>query len=182
MANRMPRIASSRVFFLNVGRGAAWWNGVRKGVKLLMIVCRFCLFLLSYRIGGGLHAECRGRSCFLSRIIESFSREELLVTRRITDGHGCLSWIFFFITNYRINTFNHTENRGRSRIFVSNCFFTRSVAEGHGFYHELSNYRINTFNHTESRGRSRIFLHTECWECGGVGDEEVWVLVLVCDS
>ena len=51
-----------------------------------------------------------------------------------------------------------------------------------GFYHELSNYRINTFNHTESRGRSRIFLHTECWECGGVGDEEVWVLVFVCDS
>ena len=41
MENRMPRIASSRVFFLNVGRGAAWWNGVRKGVKLLMIVCRF---------------------------------------------------------------------------------------------------------------------------------------------
>ena len=70
-----------------------------------------------------------------------------------------------------------------SRIIgFSNCFFTRSVAEGHGFYHELSNYRINTFNHTESRGRSRIFLHTECWECGGVGDEEVWVLVLVCDS
>ena len=47
---------------------------------------------------------------------------------------------------------------------------------------EFSNFRINTFNHTENRGRSRIFLHTECWECGGVGDEEVWVLVFVCDS
>ena len=91
MANRMPRIASSRAFFLNVGRGAAWCNGLCYGVKLFMIVCRCCLLLLSYRMGGGLHADCRGRSCFLSRIIESFSREELLVTRRITDGHGCLS-------------------------------------------------------------------------------------------
>ena len=91
MANRVQRIVMSRVIILNVGRGAAWCNGVRKGVKLLMIVCRFLFVLLSYRMGGGLHADCRGRSCFLSRIMESFSREELLVTRRITDGHGCLS-------------------------------------------------------------------------------------------
>ena len=94
-----------------------------------------------------------------------------------------------------LSNFLHTESRGRSRIIelsnffftrrvaevtggssflgLSNCFFTRNVAE----CHELSNYL-----HTECRGRSRIFLHTECWKCGGVGDEEGWVLVFVCDS
>ena len=56
-----------------------------------------------------------------------------------------------------------------SRIIeLSNCFFTRRVAEVTDFLRpEFSNYRINTFNHTENRGRSRIiglsnFLHTEC--------------------
>ena len=136
-----------------------------------MIVCRFCLFLLSYRMGGGLHADCRGRSCFLSRIIESFSREELLVTRRITDV--CHEFLFYHeLSNFRIVS-SHGESRSSRIFFVPNyriveliLSITRRIAEGHGFYHELSNYRINTFNHTESRGRSRIielsnFLHTE---------------------
>ena len=88
------------------------------------------------------------------------------VSRRVTGFsfyHG-LSDFFFFL---------HTESRGGHELLNYRIFFTRSVAEGH----ELSNYL-----HTECRRRSRIFLHTECWECGGVGDEEVWVLVFVCDS
>ena len=77
---------------------------------------------------------------FLSRIVGFFS----------SHGESRRSRIFL-VPNFRINTFNHTESRGRSRII------------------ELSN-----FLHTENRGRSRIFLHTECWKCGGVGDEEGW--------
>ena len=162
-------------------------------------MCRFCLFLLSYRIGGGLHAECRGRSGIVGLVLHTECRGESRVflfitdcrffffTRRVAEvtnyriiefsSHGVSRKVTGFITNYRIIELilsNHTENRGRSRIIeLSNCFFTRRVAEGHG----LSNYL-----HTECRRRSRIFLHTECWECGGVGDEEVWVLVFVCDS
>ena len=80
-----------------------------------------------------------------------------------------------------IELFLHTESRGGHELSNYRIFFTRSVAEGHGFF--LSRIiELSNFLHTENRGRSRIFLHTECWECGGVGDEEVWVLVLVCDS
>ena len=56
-----------------------------------------------------LHTECRGRTRYFS--------------------------FFHELSNFRINTFNHTESRGRSRII------------------ELSN-----FLHTENRGRSRFFV------------------------
>ena len=85
-----------------------------------MIVCRFCLFLLSYRIGGGASrgVSRKVRDC---RIVSSHG-----VSRRVTGFsfyHG-LSVFFFHtesrggheLSNYRIITFNHTESRGRSRI------------------------------------------------------------------
>ena len=83
MANRVQRIVMSRVIILNVGRGAAWWNGVRKGVKLLMIVCRFCLFLLSYRMGGG----------FTRSVAEGHGLSDCFFTRSVAESHG-----FFFLS------------------------------------------------------------------------------------
>ena len=133
---------------------------------------------------------------FTRIVAEGHGLSDCFFTRRNSfhaENHGwsrmsVMNFLFYHeLSNYRIvsshgesrrsriielSNFLHTESRGRSRMSVMNFLF----------YHELSNYRINTFNHTENRGRSRIFLHTECWECGGVGDEEVWVLVLVCDS
>ena len=151
-------------------------------------MCRFCLFLLSYRMGGG----------FTRSVAEGHGLSDCFFTRSVAESHG-----FFFLSRIvGFFFFNHTENRGRSRgVFFSRIieffftrndaeghelsnyriFFTRSVAEGHGFF--LSRIiELSNFLHTENRGRSRIFLHTECWECGGVGDEEGWVLVFVCDS
>ena len=145
MANRMPRIASSRAFFLNVGRGAAWCNGVRKGVKLLMIVCRFCLFLLSYRIGGG---ASRGLSRKVMFLVTNY---RIFLTRRTSchaENHGWSRMSvmnFLFITNYRI--------------FELILSITRRIAEVTDFLcPEFSNCRINTFNHTENLGRSRVFV------------------------
>ena len=140
MANRVQRMVMSRVIILNVARGAAWCNGVRKGVKLLMIVCRFCLF---YCLMGWVGAS-----------------------------RGLSRKVMFLVTNYRIfltrRTSCHAENHGWSRMSVmnflfyhelSNCFFTRRVAEVTNFLcPEFSNYRIITFNHAESRGRSRVFV------------------------
>ena len=138
-------------------------------------MCRFCLFLLSYRIGGA----SRGLS---RRVMFLVTNYRIFLTRRTSchaENHGwsrmsVMNFLFYHeLSNFRINTFNHTENRGRSRVFITNnrdLFFgptdqreviiellhsiTRSVAEGH----ELSNSRINTFNHTENRGRSRFFV------------------------
>ena len=113
-------------------------------------------------MGGGLHADCRGRSWIVGLFLHTECRGESRVFLFITDcrifsSHGVSRKVTdFFVPNYRI-----------VELILS---ITRRIAEGH----ELSNYRINTFNHTECRRRSRIFLHTECWECGGVGDEEGW--------
>ena len=119
MANRMQRIVMSRVIILNVGRGAAWRSGVRKGVKLLMIVCRFCLFLLSYRMGGG----------FTRSVAEGHGLSDCFFTRSVAESHGFffltrIVGIFFFFLHtecrggHELSNFLHTENRGRSRIFL----------------------------------------------------------------
>ena len=106
----------------------------------------------------------------------------LSITRRIAEVTDFLCPEF---SNCRINTFNHTENRGRSRFFITNYriieFFLHTECRGRsrGFFFSRI---IELFLHTECRRRSRIFLHTECWECVGMGDEEGWVLVFVCDS
>ena len=109
----------------------------------------------------------------------------IFLTRRTSchaENHGwsrmsVMNFLFYHeLSNFRINTFNHAENRGghelsnyrivsshgESRKVTGSChelsnyriFFTRSVAEGH----ELSISRINTFNHTENRGRSRVLI------------------------
>ena len=68
----------------------------------------------------------------------------IFLTRRTSchaENHGwsrmsVMNFLFYHeLSNFRINTFNHTECRGRSRII------------------ELSN-----FLHTECRGRSRVFI------------------------
>ncbi len=95
----------------------------------------------------------------------------IFLTRRTSchaENHGwsrmsVMNFLFYHeLSNYRINTFNHTESRGGhgfslSRIFeLSNCFFTRSVAEGHGF---LS--RDLSFGPTDQREVIvELFLHT----------------------
>ena len=114
-----------------------------------MIVCRFCLFLLSYRIGGGftrIVAEGHGLSdCFFTRsVAEShgfLSRDlsfgptdqreviiELLlsITRRIAEGHE--------LSNYRIAS-SHGESR---KVTDYRIIFTRNVAEDHGFFFTLN--------------------------------------------
>ena len=141
-------------------------------------------------------------NCFFTRSVaegHELSNYRIFFTRRIAEGHGFLSRdLSFGPTDQReviIELLLSITRRIAEGHEFSNSriFFTRIVAEGHelsnyrivsshGMTRKVTNYRINTFNHTENRGRSRIFLHTECWECGGVGDEEVWVLVFVCDS
>lgn len=111
-------------------------------------------------MGGGLHADCRGGSWIVGLFLHTekfFSRGE---SRMVTDV--CHEFSFYHeLSNFRINTFNHTECRGRSRIIeLSNCFFTRRVAE-------VSNYRIIfTRNVAEDHG----FFFTL-----NVGSAEVWV-------
>lgn len=98
-----------------------------------LFVCFYCLIGW---VGG-----------FTRIVAEGHGLSECFFTRSVAESHGFffLSRIvgFFFsshgvsrkvtgscheLSNCRINTFNHTENRGRSRNF--------------SFFHELSNYRI----------------------------------------
>ena len=76
----------------------------------------------------------------MSRIIESFSREELLVTRIVAE-------VMFLVTNYRIfltrRTSCHAENHGWSRMSVMNFLF-------------ITNYRIIEFSSHGVSRRSRI--------------------------
>ena len=156
-------------------------------------------------MGGGLHAECRGRSGIVGLFLHTECRGESRVFLFITDCR-----IYFYtrsvaeVTNYRIIEFS---SHGVSRkvtdflcplIFeLSNCFFTRSVVEGHGFLsrdlsfgptdqreviielsncfftrsvaegHELSNYRI-FFTRRIAEGHGFFFTLN-------VGSAEVWV-------
>ena len=165
--------------------------GASRGLsrKVMFLVTNYRIFLTRRT---SCHAENHGWS---RMSVMNFLFYHELSNYRIVSSHGESRRSRII----ELSNFLHTECRGRSRVFlfITDCrifFFTRSVAEGHGgssflglsncFFtrrvaegHELSNYL-----HTECRRRSRIFLHTECWECGGVGDEEGWVLVFVCDS
>ena len=115
----------SRVIILNVGRGAAWWNGVRKGVKLLMIVCR-CLFVFIVFLDGW------GTSRGLSRKVRDC---------RIVSSHGVSRRVTGFSFYHGLSDFFlHTESRGDHGFYheLSNyrIFYTRSVAEVTGSCHE----------------------------------------------
>ena len=117
-------------------------------------VCFYCLIGL---VGGA----SRGLSRKVMFLVTNY---RIFLTRRTSchaENHGwsrmsVMNFLFYHeLSNFRINTFNHAENRGghelsnyrivsshgESRKVTGSChelsnyriFFTRSVAEGHGF-------------------------------------------------
>ena len=77
------------------------------------------LFITNYRIVSSHGESRRSRIIELSNFLHTESRGghelsnyRIFFTRSVAEGHE--------LSNSRINTFNHTENRGRSRVLITN--------------------------------------------------------------
>ena len=83
--------------------------------------------------------------------------------------------IIFLSRIIELSNFNHTEYRGRSRIFffvpnyriiefLSSHGISRTVTDFHFFLFLSRIIELSNFNHTEYRGQSRIFFFSSCHE------------------